>query len=178
MWVPTLLSLDPPGGLPTGCVFSAMMMAISCGGMLFPPAYTLISNYVVSTKNASEVCASLVYLLAALSMVVPAMLLSMNEDGSTYFSVIVASFMLVEFCVGMFMPIAGTLRSKYVPDALQGGILNIFRLPLNAIVVSGTHATDVMEPASVFKLVSGAFFAASMLQATLLFRKDDAMKRD
>ena len=178
MWVPTLLSLNPPGGLPTGCVFSAMMMAISCGGMLFPPAYALISNYVVSTKNASEVCASLVYLLAALSMVVPAMFLSISEDGSTYFSVIVASFMLVEFCVGMFMPIAGTLRSKYVPDALQGGILNIFRLPLNAIVVSGTHATDVMKPASVFKLVSGAFFAASMLQATLLFRKDDAIKRD
>lgn len=178
MWVPTLLSLDPPGGLPTGCVFSAMMMAISCGGMMFPPAYKLISNYVVSTKNASEVCASLVYLLAALSMVVPAMLLSISDNGSTYFSVIVASFMLVEFCVGMFMPIAGTLRSKYVPDALQGGILNIFRLPLNAIVVSGTHATDVMEPANVFKLVSGAFFAASMLQATLLFRKDDAIKRD
>lgn len=106
------------------------------------------------------------------------MFLSISEDGSTYFSVIVASFMLVEFCVGMFMPIAGTLRSKYVPDALQGGILNIFRLPLNAIVVSGTHATDVMKPASVFKLVSGAFFAASMLQATLLFRKDDAIKRD
>ena len=29
MWVPTMLSMDPPGGLPTGCVFSAMMMAIT-----------------------------------------------------------------------------------------------------------------------------------------------------
>ena len=57
---------------------------------------------------------------------------------------VVASFMVVEFCVGLFMPVAGTLRSKYVPDALQGGILNIFRLPLNAVVVTGTYATDVL----------------------------------
>ena len=180
MWVPTLLSLNPPGGLPTGCVFSALMMAISCGGMMFPPLYLLISKYIVSKRNASEVCASLVYLLAALAMVVPARFLSMSEDGSKHFSVIVASFMLVEFCVGMFMPIAGTLRSKYVPDALQGGILNIFRLPLNAIVVSGTYATDVLEPADVFKLVSASFYCAAMLQATLVFRKDHdkAIKND
>jgi MFS transporter, MFS domain-containing protein family, molybdate-anion transporter len=150
-----------------------MMMAISCGGMMFPPVYQLISKYVVSKANSSEVSASLVYLLASLSMVIPAMSLSMNQDGTSYFTVIITSFMLLEFCVGMFMPIAGTLRSKYVPDALQGGILNIFRLPLNAIVVSGTYATDVMAPADVFKLVSASFYLAAILQATLVFRKPD-----
>lgn len=174
MWVPTLLSLDPPGGLPTGCVFSAMMMAISCGGLMFPPVYMLISKFIVSKTNSSEVSASLVYLMASLSMIVPAMCLSLSQDGTSYFTVIISSFMLVEFCVGMFMPIAGTLRSKYVPDALQGGILNIFRLPLNAIVVSGTYATDVLAPADVFKLVSAAFYGAAILQATLVFRKTDA----
>ena len=140
---------------------------------MFPPVYQLISKYVVSKTNSSEVSASLVYLLASLSMVVPAVCLSLSQEGSNYFTVIIASFMLVEFCVGMFMPIAGTLRSKYVPDALQGGILNIFRLPLNAIVVSGTYATDVMAPADVFKLVSGSFYLAAILQATLVFRKDE-----
>ena len=181
MWVPTLLSLNPPGGLPTGCVFSALMMAISCGGMMFTPLYLFVSNNVVSKKNATEVSASLVYLLSSLSMVVPAMCLSLSEDGSNYFYVIVASFMMVEFCVGMFMPLAGTLRSKYVPDALQGGILNIFRLPLNALVVSGTYATDVLPPADVFKLVSASFYCAALLQATLVFRKEDAkpdLKKD
>lgn len=181
MWVPTLLSLNPPGGLPTGCIFSAMMMAISCGGMMFPPVYTIISKYAVSKTNSSEVSASLVYLLASLTMVVPAMCLSLSHDGTSYFTVIIASFMLVEFCVGMMMPIAGTLRSKYVPDALQGGILNIFRLPLNAIVVSGTYATDHMEPANVFKLVSASFYCAAILQATLVFRKGDVkpdLKKD
>jgi len=177
MWVPTLLALNPPGGLPTGCVFSALMMAISCGGMMFPPLYLLISKFAVSKTNATEVCASLVCLLASLSMVVPAMCLSLtSEDGPGYFSIIIASFMLMEFCVGMFMPLAGTLRSKYVPDALQGGILNIFRLPLNAIVVSGTYATDVLPSADVFKLISASFYCAALLQATLVFRKEETKK--
>lgn len=123
MWVPTLLALDPPGGLPTGCVFSAMMMAISAGGMMFPPIYMIISEYLVSKNNATEVTASLVYLLASLCMVVPALCLSMKEDSPFgIFELIIASFMFVEFCVGAFMPLAGTLRSKYVPDALQGGM--------------------------------------------------------
>lgn len=172
MWVPTLLSLEPPGGLPTGCIFSAMMMAVSMGGMMFPPLYMMISKYVISKEHATEVSASLIYLLASLSMVVPAICLSMGTDTSFgTFGLVLASFMLVEFCVGAFMPLAGTLRSKYVPDSLQGGILNIFRLPLNAIVVGGTYATDVLTRASVFKLVSASFYCAALLQATMLFRE-------
>jgi MFS transporter, MFS domain-containing protein family, molybdate-anion transporter len=80
--------------------------------------------------------------------------------------------LIVELCVGLFMPVAGTLRSKYVPDSLQGAILNIFRLPLNAIVVSGTYATDHLEASLVFKLVSGCFFFASIIQATMIPQAD------
>ena len=66
------------------------------------------------------------------------------------------------------MPIAGTLRTKYVPDALHGAILNIFRLPLNAIVVIGTYATDVLPASQVFMFVSGCFFTAALIQATMV----------
>jgi len=158
MWVPTLLSLEPPGGLPTGCVFSAMMMAITIGGMLYPTLQKLFSK--------AEGCASFIYLLASLSMAVPAVVLNKGHTDSVLF-VTVVSFLVVEGCVGLFMPVAGTLRSKYVPDALQGAILNIFRLPLNAVVVAGTHATDVLEPTVVFQLVSASFFVAAVIQATI-----------
>ena len=56
--------------------------------------------------------------------------------------------------VGLFNPVAGTLRSKYVPDHLQGAILNIFRLPLNTVVVAGTYATDVLPTYQVYMIVS------------------------
>jgi len=176
MWVPTLLSMDPPGGLPTGCVFSALMMAIAMGGIMFPPFQALVSRF-VQKKNSTELCAALVYLLSAASILVPSMCLSIpigsNEFGLC-FEYIIASFMLVEFCVGMFMPLAGTLRSKYVPDALQGGILNIFRLPLNAIVVGGTYATEVLEPSVVYKLASGCYLLAAILQCSMMFPSSTA----
>lgn len=168
MWVPTLLSLDPPGGVPTGCVFSALMMAITMGGLLFPPLQAAI-NYIVPKDSSSELCATIVYLLASVSMTVPVLCLAAKMDFGDYCQeMILGSFLIVEFCVGLFMPVAGTLRSKYVPDALQGAILNIFRLPLNAVVVSGTYATEVLETSLVYKLVSGAFFLAALLQATMI----------
>jgi len=169
MWVPTLLSMNPPGGLPTGCVFAAMMMAITIGGMVYPPIQYFISSYFAPEGKAPELCATLVYLAAFVSMAIPAYVLS-NGDSTVAggFTLVIVAFMITEGCVGLFMPVAGTLRSKYVPDALQGAILNIFRLPLNVVVVSGTYATDIFEVSVVFQLVSGCFLAAALLQSTFL----------
>jgi hypothetical protein len=161
------MSLNPPGGVPTGCVFSALMMAITIGGFAFTPLQALVMK-VAPKECSSEICASLVYMLAAFAMGIPVLCLNQHSESHWLRSLILMSFVLVEFCVGLFMPVAGTLRSKYVPDALQGAILNIFRLPLNAIVVFGTYATDHLERSLCFKLVSGCFFAASLLQATMI----------
>lgn len=169
MWVPTLLSLKPPGGVPTGCVFSALMMAITIGGILYPALQAFVTIFFVNKESSSELCASVIYLLAALSMAIPVKCVStVGSSGPHCQELVLASFLVVEFCVGLFMPVAGTLRSKYVPDSLQGAILNIFRLPLNAIVVSGTYATDHLEASLVFELVSGCFLAAALLQATMI----------
>jgi len=168
MWVPTLLSMNPPGGLPTGCVFAAMMMAITIGGMVYPPIQSFVSRFSPKGK-APELCATFVYFVAAASTAVPAYVLSSGVSSvAGGFTMVIAAFMVTEATVGLFMPVAGTLRSKYVPDALQGAILNIFRLPLNAVVVAGTHATDVLDANICFQLVSGLFFAAALLQGTFL----------
>lgn len=142
------------------------MMSITIGGVLFPPLQSAVSM-IASKEAAPEVSASLIYFIAGASMAVPAACFSGLIDGD-YFNKIMASFLIMELCVGLFMPVAGTLRSKYVPDALQGAILNIFRLPLNAIVVSGTYATDVLEPATVFTLVSSFLMLAALLQASMI----------
>jgi hypothetical protein len=169
MWVPTLLSLEPPGGVPTGCVFSSLMMAITIGGLVYSPLQDTITNLVGSKDSSAEVCASFVYLLASLSMSVPVICLTTTSSVSERCQdMILGSFLVVEFCVGLFMPVAGTLRSRYVPDAQQGAILNIFRLPLNAIVVSGTYATDHLDRSLCYKLVSGCFFGAALIQATMI----------
>lgn len=168
MWVPTLLNLDLPGGVPTGCVFSSLMIAITIGGLVFPPLQHFVSTFLRAKDSAPEVSASLVYLLASLSMSIPVICLSRAKKSFLCQDMILSSFLVVEFCVGLFMPVAGTLRSKYVPDNLQGAILNIFRLPLNAIVVMGTYATDHYEASLCYKLVSGCFLLAAALQATMI----------
>lgn len=164
MWVPTLLSMDPPGGVPTGCVFSAMMMAITIGGIVFQPLEHFIGTKLTTKAKAPELSAVFAYIMASLSMSVPALCLCCSSDC---FGNILVSFIVIEFCVGLSSPIAGTLRSKYVPDAYQGTVMNIFRLPLNAVVVSGTYATDVFDHYKVYGYVSGLFLAAAVLQATL-----------
>lgn len=173
MWVPTLLSMNPPGGLPTGCVFAAMMMAITIGGMVFPPLQSFMAKF-APTGKASELCATFVYLVAAASTAVPAVVLSQTDSIAGGLSLVIAAFMVTEATVGLFMPVAGTLRSKYVPDSLQGAILNIFRLPLNAVVVAGTHATDVLDTNVCFQLVSGLFLSAALLQGSFLMGKSPA----
>lgn len=173
LWVPTLLSLSPPGGVPTGCVFSSLMMAITIGGLVYPLLQDLVSKVSGSKEKSAEVCATFVYLLASLSMSIPVLCLAANRSSVSDMplycqDMILAAFLVVEFCVGLFQPVAGTLRSRYVPDAQQGAILNIFRLPLNAIVVMGTYATDHLERSLCYKLVSGCFFGAALIQATMI----------
>jgi MFS family permease len=153
------------------------MMAITIGGLIYSP----LQDYVVSkvapcNDSKEETCASFVYLLASFAMGIPAIALSW-EKSSWQLEVILMSFVTMEFCVGLFMPVAGTLRSKYVPDALQGAILNIFRLPLNAIVVSGTFATDHLDPSLCYKLVSGFLMAAAFLQATMITQRPSIRKK-
>mmetsp|Transcript_5342 Transcript_5342/g.11723 ORF Transcript_5342/g.11723 Transcript_5342/m.11723 type:complete len:477 (-) Transcript_5342:139-1569(-) len=166
MWVPTLLSMNPPGGVPTGCVFAALMMAITIGGIVFQPLEHIFATKITTKEKASEYSAVFAYIMAAMSMSVPAICLCCTE-ASVCFEKVLLSFVVIEFCVGLSSPIAGTLRSKYVPDAYQGAIMNIFRLPLNAVVVSGTYATDVFDQYKVYGLVSGLFVVAAILQASL-----------
>lgn len=179
MWVPTLLSLNPPEGrLPTGCVFASFMMAITMGGVLFPVLQQKLGDTVAPRGYASEVTAAVIYGLSSLSMAVPAWYLGhAGGKGRDCFKYVLASFVVVEVCVGVFMPVAGTLRSKYVPDALQGAILNIFRLPLNVFVVLGTRATDVIEPHKVFTLVGAWFLSATIIQASMIGCKSNVESR-
>jgi len=172
MWVPTLLSMDPPGGLPTGCVFSSLMIAITIGGVLYPVLEKTMAN-LLDNNRASETSAALVYLVASTSMAIPAYCVgggSGNGNDSCLDNVLFA-FILVEMCVGLFLPVSGTLRSKYVPDSHSGAILNIFRLPLNAVVVGGTYATDHLDHKYVFMGVSACFFVAALLQFSMVGAK-------
>jgi hypothetical protein len=48
---------------------------------------------------------------------------------------LLASFVLFELCVGVYLPAMGMLKGKVVPEACRSMLYNTFRVPLNALVV-------------------------------------------
>ena len=46
-----------------------------------------------------------------------------------------AAFFAFELCVGLYFPMMGTLKGDIVPEDMRSTIYNIYRLPLNVIVL-------------------------------------------
>eukprot|EP00597_Dinobryon_sp_UTEXLB2267_P001631 CAMPEP_0170080960 /NCGR_PEP_ID=MMETSP0019_2-20121128/16952_1 /TAXON_ID=98059 /ORGANISM="Dinobryon sp., Strain UTEXLB2267" /LENGTH=415 /DNA_ID=CAMNT_0010295161 /DNA_START=193 /DNA_END=1440 /DNA_ORIENTATION=- len=156
MWVPSLLSVNT-GSLPTGLVFSAFMLAMTAGGMLFGLLLPVFPG------DAEGLCGA-VYLLAAASMLVPVFFFD-------FWSVLV-SFLVLEAMVGMFNSCGATLRSRYYPESMQSSIMSVFRLPLNLLVVIGTKMTNNASDKSalqvVFAVLASMHLVAALLQGLLL----------
>merc|ERR1719201_3182942 len=45
------------------------------------------------------------------------------------------AFLAFEACVGLYFPMMGTLKGDIVPEDMRSTIYNIYRLPLNIIVL-------------------------------------------
>jgi len=138
LWVPTLASMVPGGkvgemdfavfGPGQGWVFASMMLCISLGGQVFEG----MMKVTTVERGTTAVCC-----VAAASMVVPIF--------STNFHLVLLSFLAVETCIGASFGALATLRSHLLPDQLQASIMNVFRVPLNILVVAGTTAGDYLK---------------------------------
>ena len=173
MWVPSMLELMKGESLPTGLVFSAFMLSMTAGGMLFGLVFPVFPG------GAAALCA-LVFALAAGAMAVPVFKFE--------FWWVFAAFLMLEGLLGMFNSCGATLRSIYFPEGLQSSIMSIFRLPLNLLVVLGTlltnNANSVDSLQMVFCVVVGMHTVAFALQACVPFfgvppslERDNAKKK-
>ena len=180
MWVPTLMNAMPEGqSLPTGLVFSSLMACTSIGGTIFDMVVDTGSSASSSSSSSSSSASSSsssssssrwsftpeafsggVYYVAAFTMLLP-----------IYFKTLpylMFAFLLFEVCVGAFFPAMAVLRSKVLPSTGLSTIMNIFRVPLNIIVVSGTKATDLWTSDNVFLLCFACHAAALVCQFLMI----------
>eukprot|EP00930_Biecheleria_cincta_P032052 TRINITY_DN22238_c0_g2_i1.p1 TRINITY_DN22238_c0_g2~~TRINITY_DN22238_c0_g2_i1.p1 ORF type:complete len:451 (+),score=71.13 TRINITY_DN22238_c0_g2_i1:90-1442(+) len=153
MWVPTLLGALKGSPLPTGLVFASLMTCISLGGVLFAPSMLL---GVMSAERLGVGC----FLVGAAALTVPVF--------SNDLAPILGSFLVFETCVGIFQPCGGVLRSKVIPDELQGSAMNMFRIPLNTLVVIGTLLTDYYPSRFVFGIIVVWMLIGAMLQVVVI----------
>merc|ERR1719265_514305 len=83
------------------------------------------------------------YLSSGLMSVEQIGLMTMVISAVTHFTIVLTSNVLVRFCaflvfeacVGLYFPLMGTLKGDIVPEDMRSTIYNIYRLPLNVIVL-------------------------------------------
>jgi len=151
MWVPTMLGVLKGSPLPNGLVFSSFMCCISLGGLVFASL-----NNTVGVEFGTV----LVFLTGACALLVPVFV---NTLVAT-----LASFIVFETCVGTFFPCAGYLRSKVIPNDVQGSVMNIFRVPLNMFVITGTKLTDIYPARVCFGIIVSWLICGAVLQMLLI----------
>ncbi|VDN27333.1 unnamed protein product [Cylicostephanus goldi] len=69
-----------------------------------------------------------VLLLSAACLAVPVI-------APTSVVLVFIAFLVFEICVGIFWPSMGCLRGAYVPEETRSTTINLFRVPLNLIVI-------------------------------------------
>eukprot|EP00546_Thalassionema_frauenfeldii_P002182 CAMPEP_0178934284 /NCGR_PEP_ID=MMETSP0786-20121207/23777_1 /TAXON_ID=186022 /ORGANISM="Thalassionema frauenfeldii, Strain CCMP 1798" /LENGTH=293 /DNA_ID=CAMNT_0020612049 /DNA_START=529 /DNA_END=1410 /DNA_ORIENTATION=- len=152
MWTPALKALSGDTPPPLGLIFSAFMVACMAGSSLFS---------IFSTRLQDEVVLIGVLLTATLSMIVIAI-------GSTDVSLLVG-MLLFELCIGMYFPVMGILKGSIVPEDRRAAIYNLYRIPLNFIVLFSLLA-DV-SPTFSFILNAVMLSIATILQGILMVRR-------
>jgi MFS family permease len=158
MWTPALTALakeelgDKFEGLPFGVIFSTFMVCCMAGSSMFSIAMETLKP---------EQLAVTVFAIAAFAF---AMIMFAASATSTFLAM-----NLFEMCVGMYFPSMGTMKGMIVPEDKRAAIYNLFRIPLNFIVLFSL-LTD-LTPRVSFMLCGFMMVVATLLQIRLRTRR-------
>ena len=135
--------------LPFGLIFSTFMVCSMAGSSLFS-----IFNDLFPLEHQ----ALFVLLLASSSMFI----LLVTTDQTIHYT----AMNIFEFTIGMYFPTIGCLKSAIVPESQRAAIYNLYRIPLNLIVLLGL-LTDV-TPVQSFTTCLAMLLSAAVVQVVLI----------
>eukprot|EP00043_Microstomoeca_roanoka_P017286 m.180132 g.180132 ORF g.180132 m.180132 type:complete len:433 (-) comp16610_c0_seq14:1590-2888(-) len=118
IWTPAL-EQHAKESLPLGTIFATFMICSSLGGALFKWA---TGGRGLEVRSVMMI----VFLGSGIAFTIPALF---TTTTPTF-----CAFLFYEIWVGMFWPAMGTLRSVFVEEHVRSTTLNLFRVPLNALV--------------------------------------------
>jgi len=163
-WPPALSTLAAGRKVPFGAVFACLMTACMIGSSVFG----LLLKYKVAVEASIAGMLGLSCAAIAISAQVMAKEDSIYRQGNAPLHVLTVAFLVFEMAVGLYFPSIGTLRSKYVPDAHKGSIMNVFRIPLNLIVISTFLSIKRLGVSGALYLASAVLAMACVAQSALL----------
>lgn len=154
MWTPALTVLaksemgDSFDGLPFGVIFSTFMVSCMAGSSIFS---------IAMEKMRPEQLAVPVFGVATCAFGI----IVVSTHATTTF----LAMNLFEMCVGLYFPSMGTMKGMIVPEDKRAAIYNLFRIPLNFIVLFSL-LTD-LSPKTSFMLCGSMMTVAFGLQTKL-----------
>lgn len=151
---------------PYGTVFSCFMASCLLGSTLF--------GQLVKRNVKTETFTSAMLAVATVAMGVGAAAVSSISSITSPLAAMVAAFFAFEACVGMYFPSIGTLRSKYIPDSHRSVIMNLFGIPLNALVVSVFLSIKKLGVSGALCVSTGALGLATLSMIKLKSLSKDA----
>lgn len=157
MWTPALTnsgaSHGDSNGLPFGLIFSTFMVCCMAGSSIFS---------IQIEKMKGEQLAVFVFGTASIAMFI----IAVSASPTIKFM----SMNVFEMTVGMYFPIMGTMKGAIVPESKRAAIYNLFRIPLNFIVLFSL-LTD-LTPSQSFALNAIMLGTATGLQYWLMKRRE------
>ncbi|TPX36504.1 hypothetical protein SmJEL517_g01338 [Synchytrium microbalum] len=140
--------------LPYGFIFASFMVAIMIGSVIF--------RAMLSAGYTHEEIARATLAVACVSFLIPVVV----PDNQF---VLFWSFCSFELCCGLYFPTLGTLRGKLIPEEIRATVMNVFRVPLNLIVVVVLLKVDSLPKSTLFTvcsiLMGVAFYFASKVNS-------------
>jgi len=116
-WTPCLMETGQPVP-PFGHIFTGFMIFCLLG--------TRVYAYLAKTLAVEQIGAMVMVVSAACHLTV-----FLFQDVQIRF----VAFLVFEACVGLYFPMMGTLKGDIVPEDMRSTIYNLYRLPLNVIVL-------------------------------------------
>lgn len=141
--------------LPFGLIFAGFMICIMIGSRIFN---------ILTQKQWKVITISLpIFLLGTLSMLLP--IVTMNEH------ILYWAFALFETCCGMFFPTLGCIKSQIIPEEVRSSVMNLFRVPMNAIVVIVLLIISYLSQETQF-IICAVLCGLSLVLSYNIFRKE------
>ena len=150
LWTPALETRGHTS-IPHGVIFSSFMVCVLIGSTIF--------GHLVKLGFKIEHFTAHMLAVACLALVLPAF--TSNHVAR------LSAFCVFEACCGIYWPALGTMRSRYIPEEVRASVMNIFRLPLNLLVVSVLSKISEMEETSAYLLVGGFLCCGALVQVVL-----------
>ena len=148
MWTPAIKA-KTPDDIPFGLVFATFMVGCMAGSSIFSVLIGTMKNEKIGVYAFAVATGT--FILMALA---PTDTLAM------------VAFLLFEMTVGVYFPMMGTMKSAIVPESKRTAIYNLYRIPLNFIVLFSL-LTD-LSPKQSFTLCTVMMGSAFFLQIKLV----------